>query len=671
MYTIYPSEGSFDNMPSTRKYELRLLSKLPAKKVIVDGKEYPYSAQPKAECWSYDSKSLSIILNTPAKNCNDKIEAVVTYDDNQSVSESLIASKMGQMARLIQCSDSLNSRMGSKYPDLFVKMVKTRDRIAADPQNTLAELKDFQESLEVSINKLLEVDGAPKDEIKEWKNFILLDQNISETNPEDSEINKVPGYNVDGSKLWIVGSAVPGNVAVLTEDPTQIGGYFRYHGKLQAGEFRIMNTPQIQPDTKFYVPANEDVQSVVGSGDMNNVNTENAQGWTVTIPNDYYKIKIDAINNKISGEIFVAREDLLLVGGATESGWNAGSAVRFNKDLNNPNLFIFSGILKEAASGVERDVFKILGQSDWGPVSFHPNVPNKELLKSKYICENFPGDHKWKIDLSKQGSYVIKVDLFEETITAEHTNLIALYVNGKEWENLNDIYTLDCNTSDAPLKIEVVAQPGAAVSTGTVVEFTPSKAGLNTFDFVITSPNGGDKMSYQFKVLKPFTFNDLVTQKWNNTLTVNNNPQKNGGYNFVGYEWYEDGRIVGTKQYYSAGKSSTDFLKKDAIYMVKLKDDKNNYYQTCPTKLTLEPSKQIFIYPNPVKAGESVKIETGINTTKSGGNINLSICDFNGNVVRNEKLPKSNTSFRIATPGIYVIQLTSGDEVYTAKLLVK
>jgi len=666
-YTIHPREGAFDNMPSTRTYEFRLLSKLPAKEVKVDGKIYPYSSKPKEGHWTYDSKLLAIVIHTAAKSCNTQVEAIVIYHDNQSASKELIAGKAGQLSRIIQCNDSLTSKIGKDIPASFTKLAGTKDRIASNVQNTLAELQDFEDNLEAAFDLLLEVSNAPVDEIREWKDFILLG-NISHSNLGGSEKNVVPGYNRDGSKLWITGSAVPGNTAILTEDPSQVAGYLRYHGKLQTGEFRIMNTPEIQPETQFYVPATEDMNAV-GISPMKISTSSDTPGWKVTVPDDYYKIKINAIENTLNGEIFIARQDLFIVGGVTENGWDSGRAARMRKDVNNPNLFVFSGILKEAESGDDRNMFKLLGQNNWDPVSFHPKTQKESLLESKYIFENLSGDHKWAIDPTKHGSYVIKVDLFEETINAERTNLVALYVNGTEWKEIDKVYTLDCSNSDSPLDIEIVPMAGATVDIGNSVEFNATTPGLNTLNFTITSPNGLDKISYQLKISKPFAFYDLITQMWNNTLTVNNNPLNNGGYKFVTYEWYEDDRIIGNKQYYSAGKSSTNLLNENAYYMVKLKDDKGYEYQTCPAILTLEKLNQLLVYPNPVKSGETLNIETGLDPHRS--ETKLMISNINGNIVHNESISGNTANLKITTPGVYTLRITSREGVRTAKLIVK
>lgn len=407
---------------------------------------------------------------------------------------------------------------------------------------------------------------------------------------------------------------------------------------------------------------------------MQITNNANAKGWNVTVPDNYYKVKIDAINNTLSGELFVARNDLFIVGGAVESGWDSGRSIRMTKDLHNPNLFVFSGMLKEATSGNDRNMFKLLGQSNWDPVHFHPKVNKEGVLESKYIFENLAGDYKWALDLTKQGSYVIKVDLLEETITAERTNLVALYVNGQEWKNLDELYTLDCsNSSPTSLNIEIVPLLGATVDIGTSIEFDPAKSGLNTLNFTITSPNGEDRMSYKLNVTKPFGFYDLVTQMWNNTLTVNNNPLKNGGYKFVDFQWYENDKVIGSnRQYYSAGKSATDLLNANAVYMVKLKDDKGNGYETCPTHLTLETLNRFLPYPNPARAGETVSFDTPVSTSQQlVNNVSLKVSDLNGNVVHSQKVNGDKASFEINAPGMYLIQLISNDNVRTAKLLVK
>jgi hypothetical protein len=219
-YTIHARQGSFENMPLKRSYELRLLSKLPAKKVVVDGIVYTYSSTPANGHWTYDGKQLAVVISLPSKVCNANINVQVDFDEKQAESEELIAAKMGQMARLVQCNDSLSLKIGANMPELFTQLVGTATRITEEPSTILTELKDFEENLEASFNLLLELANAPVDEIKEWRNFILYGKNIdNHIGFGGSDTDLPAGINPDGTNLWITGSAIPGNTAILSEDP--------------------------------------------------------------------------------------------------------------------------------------------------------------------------------------------------------------------------------------------------------------------------------------------------------------------------------------------------------------------------------------------------------------------------------------------------------------------
>ena len=677
-YTIFQREGSFENMPDSRYYKLELLSKLPAKQVLVNGVKYAYASVLKEGSWTYDSRQLAIVIKTPSISCDSKLEVKVDFDDAQSTAEQLIAGKMGQLKRLKQCNDSLLLKMGENIPDEFTSLVETSHRITLDPATTLSELQNFSDNLESSFDLLLEVNNAPQEEIKEWRDFILDSKNIAEQSDYGgSEKNEAIGYDEDGTTLWITGSAVPGGTEILTEDPSQIAGYFRYHGALQSGEFKIMNTPTIQPNTRFYVPVTQ-YANAVGYNSMEPTSDAEAMGWQVTIPDDYYKIQISTKQQALFGEIFVAREELYIVGGATEAGWDSGNAIKLKKDENNPNLFIFSGILQSAVTGGDRNMFKFLGQNDWGPVSFHCATQGESILDSKYIYQNLSGDHKWAIDLSKQGYYVIKVDLFQETIDATYTDsyLYGVYINGEKWKDMNETFLLDCNNSNTPLNIQIEPIIGRTADTETTFEYTPTESGLNQIDFTISSKNGADSEPYQLKVSRPFAFNDLVTQMWNNTLTVNNNPENNGGYNFVDFEWYEDGKTIGdNRQYYSAGPLSTDILNANATYMVKLEDINGDKFQTCPSEITLEPLSTPVLYPNPAKIGETINIDlnmdTHIKTALDRSETSLMISDLNGRTIYSNRITEDNTSFKISNPGVYLIQIISNKHSYSTKLIVE
>ncbi len=102
---------------------------------------------------------------------------------------------------------------------------------------------------------------------------------------------------------------------------------------------------------------------------------------------------------------------------------------------------------------------------------------------------------------------------------------------------------------------------------------------------------------------------DIVHQKLNNTLVVNNNPATNGGYEFAYYSWYKNGKKIteGSHDdlyghYYTGGNN----LDHNAEYWVEVIDQKGDKYRSCsftPTIQTLMAN--VCAYPNPVKANHS------------------------------------------------------------------
>ena len=105
-----------------------------------------------------------------------------------------------------------------------------------------------------------------------------------------------------------------------------------------------------------------------------------------------------------------------------------------------------------------------------------------------------------------------------------------------------------------------------------------------------------------------FFFEDIVVQKFNNTLLVNNNPETNGGYRFVSYTWYKNGQIIGDGQYFSEGDAVTDLLDPSANYRVELTTIDGDVLSTCLFHVELKTSGKIYLAPNPVQATGSATL---------------------------------------------------------------
>jgi hypothetical protein len=139
---------------------------------------------------------------------------------------------------------------------------------------------------------------------------------------------------------------------------------------------------------------------------------------------------------------------------------------------------------------------------------------------------------------------------------------------------------------------------------------------------------------------------------------VNNNAETNGGYNFVSYKWFKNGEVVGNMQYYSAGKNVTDHLDANAGYMVEVMTDKGEVLHTCEAKPVLENFQSFVLYPNPVKAGELITVDTGSEEVRNG---ELYVYSISGTLVYRQEVKGAISTFRLNKPGTYVLKLAMND----------
>jgi len=106
-------------------------------------------------------------------------------------------------------------------------------------------------------------------------------------------------------------------------------------------------------------------------------------------------------------------------------------------------------------------------------------------------------------------------------------------------------------------------------------------------------------------IIVPFW--QIVIMRWNNTLTVINNPANNGGFTFVSYQWYRNGQTEGTDQSWSAGSQGELINPEDIFYVEAVTNDGRLVRTTESTIPLLIP--EIKAFPNPVSVGQTLNIE--------------------------------------------------------------
>jgi len=116
--------------------------------------------------------------------------------------------------------------------------------------------------------------------------------------------------------------------------------------------------------------------------------------------------------------------------------------------------------------------------------------------------------------------------------------------------------------------------------------FKKLEPGLDTIAYSFYSLDGIYEEHNFILIERPIHFDSVTIQKWNNLFLVNNNTQKNGGYNFIDYQWFKNGQALpkDTLQFYSAGPYRTDTLDTDDKYSIQMnyaKGDEQFRISTC------------------------------------------------------------------------------------------
>lgn len=261
----------------------------------------------------------------------------------------------------------------------------------------------------------------------------------------------------------------------------------------------------------------------------------------------------------------------------------------------------------------------------------------------------------------------VAFELFIDDDDYRDASLTGLKIDGQDW-NIANVYNIPCQFEGDKVTVEVETLTGATVNKGNTFTIDiPSLPSDQTIPFVITARDGSTKATYNLHVVRPMIESDnLIIQKWNNALIVNNNSTTNGGYTFTKYKWTKNGIEVGSNQVYTAPAG----LDMNAEYNVELTTGTGTSYKTCPAQLTRK-SLMIKAYPNPAVVSGTICVETElpeeiINTTKA------TIYSTSGTPVSNAKLTGSQTYISLpSVAGTYVLKVVGNGVNQEFKLLVK
>ena len=295
------------------------------------------------------------------------------------------------------------------------------------------------------------------------------------------------------TRLYVRGSAVPGGIQQLTKFPTNVSGRntFKFHGKLLPGNLYITTTNSETPST-YYAPKLVDTDIVTDKADYVQKRDSVGSEWVVLFEADNYRFTVDTYNKQLTGELFVRWYEAWICGGcvADEQGkgisgqeghWQLTSGKQMEQNWEDPNVFEWTGYLKNYTYNQEPKRFKINGQYGWSPKVLHPFTQDASILTAKQVWYNGSEDYKWRI--SGDGYYRIKINVFEETIEADYLGTEmpdGIRLTDEAYADIDVVGRRISVKAERPLTVRLVSVDGSQqiASSGSEVTLTAPSSGL-------------------------------------------------------------------------------------------------------------------------------------------------------------------------------------------------
>ena len=313
------------------------------------------------------------------------------------------------------------------------------------------------------------------------------------------------------SRLYIRGSAVPGGIQQLTKFSTNVSGRytFKFHGKLLPGNLYITTTNSANP-AYYYAPKLVDTDIVTDKADYIQSRDSVGAEWAVLFEADNYRFTVDTYNKQLTGELFNRWYEAWICGGCVEdeqgkniSGqeghWQLSSGKQMVQDRNDPNVFEWTGLLKNYTYNQEPRRFKINGQYGWSPKVLHPFTQDASILTAKQVWYNGSQDYKWTI--SRDGYYRIRINVFEETIEGEYLGTEVpdgIQVMQDAEADINVSGREITFNAEIPMTVRLFSIDGTqcAAASGTSLTLTAPAPGI----YILTASGGGQGSSWKIAV---------------------------------------------------------------------------------------------------------------------------------------------------------------------------
>ena len=263
----------------------------------------------------------------------------------------------------------------------------------------------------------------------------------------------------------------------------------------------------------------------------------------------------------------------------------------------------------------------------------------------------------------------------ELEIESTNATIDALWINGTLYKNPSQEihYVIACDQMTNQVVFKLEAEANVSIDPGTEFTMQVQHPGTYKQTFTATSASGKVKKEYHITVEKPFDFDKIAVQKFNNTLLINNNPKTNGGFKFVGYKWFKNDELIGENQVYSAGNSATDLLDPNAKYHAEVTTEAGEVYQVCPITFETKGSFAIRLFPSPAQQGGKLTLYVNHPNGQFDDTV-LQVFDMKGQKVFSKEVRKEQTSFELPATiqrGVYIAIVRINNKQEAIKFIVE
>ena len=260
-------------------------------------------------------------------------------------------------------------------------------------------------------------------------------------------------------------------------------------------------------------------------------------------------------------------------------------------------------------------------------------------------------------------------------VSSSEARLNNVAINGTNYANPSTeiYYLITCGNDQNEVQIQLDPNRGSSLDQEGVFTIAVPVPGIYHTTVNVISEDGSTTRTYNIKVEKTFNFEDIIIQKFNNVLLVNNNPETNGGYKFTNYRWFKNGTVVGTGQYFSEGERASDQLDSQTSYYVEMTTEDGEVLRTCSTSVQLRSSFHVVLSPNPVKAGETLELFADF-PQEELETMQLSIYDLNGSLLKKMSSKRKITPIELpynVQMGVYILSIKTSKRSKSLKFIVR